>query len=105
MVMMMVIIMLIMVMMVIIDIMMMVMMVILMAPTPLLLPSQSEVESAGAEGGSAEQPPSHTTWCKIDIYYYSLAFSFYSCLFQLLWPICKRRQKADLQRCIRLNLA
>ena len=46
---------------------MMVLMVILMVPTPLLLPSQSEVESAGAEGGSAEQPPSHTTWRKIDI--------------------------------------
>ena len=31
-------------------------------PTPLLLPSQSDVESAGAAGGSAEQPPSHTTF-------------------------------------------
>ena len=31
-------------------------------PTPLLLPSQSDVESAGAAGGSAEHPPSHTTF-------------------------------------------
>ena len=31
-------------------------------PTPLLLPSQSDVESAGAAGGSAEQPPSQTTF-------------------------------------------
>ena len=31
-------------------------------PTPLLLPSQSEAESAGAAGGSAEQPPSQTTF-------------------------------------------
>ena len=56
-----------MVMMMVIIYAMMVMMVILMVPTPLLLPSRSEVESAGAEGGSAEQPPSHTTWRKIDI--------------------------------------
>ena len=31
-------------------------------PTPLLLPSQSDAESAGAAGGSAEQPPSQTTF-------------------------------------------
>ena len=56
-----------MVMTMVIIMLMVVIMVILMVPTPLLLPSQSEVESAGAEGGSAEQPPSHTTWHKIDI--------------------------------------